>query len=129
MKKEQKIEEITALFETTSYLKEYLDYEYLLEDAIDGQDISVFENGIDDLFNDYLIVYYNNAMPFLMEEDPSLEEALEYADELGFSIRDLDSEKLANLLLEKRIREEWEEIKSDVEDVLMEDTDDEEDEE
>jgi hypothetical protein len=63
-------------------------------------------------------------MNFLSKEDPSLLEAFKYAKENGYTLDNLDSEKLANLILEKRIRDEWNDIKNDIEDILMENNDD-----
>lgn len=44
------------------------------------------------------IIYYHNAIEFLKENDASLNNSLEIAEELGYSIKDLNSEVLASLL-------------------------------
>ena len=51
------------------------------------------------------IIYYHNAIEFLKENDPSLNNSLEIAEELGYSIKDLNSELLASLL-KTRMNEE-----------------------
>ena len=44
------------------------------------------------------IIYHWNAIDFLAKEDPSLQESIELAADLGFGIKDLNSETLASLL-------------------------------
>ena len=51
------------------------------------------------------IIYYHYAIEFLKENDASLHNSLEIAEELGYSIKDLNSELLASLL-KTRINEE-----------------------
>ena len=64
-------------------------------------------NDADDLYNDSVeraiqeqtdIIYYSRAIEYLKENDPSLSESLGIASEMGYSLEDLDSEKLASLL-------------------------------
>jgi hypothetical protein len=124
MTRKQKKEQITKIFQETSYIDDWFDFKDYIDKAIDNQDISVFEDGIDELFNYYLILYNRNAMNFLSKEDPSLIEAFKYAKEKGYTLDNLDSEKLANLLLEARIRDEWADIKSQIEYILIQDCDD-----
>ncbi len=128
MTNQEKKEQIIKIFKETKYIDNWFDYEYYIEDAINDKDISVFDDGIDNLLCDYLIIYNHKAMDFLMEEDPSLKEAFDYAKELGYTLDNLDSEKLANLVLEARIKDEWHEIRDDIENILEDDTDDEDEE-
>lgn len=51
------------------------------------------------------IIYYHHAIEFLKENDASLHNSLEIAEELGYSIKDLNSELLASLL-KTRMNEE-----------------------
>lgn len=44
------------------------------------------------------IIYYYNAIEFLKENDASLMDSLEIAEELGYNLKDLSSEVLASLL-------------------------------
>lgn len=64
-------------------------------------------NDTDDLYNDSVeraineqtdVIYYSRAIEFLSENDPSLTESLAIASEMGYSLDDLNSEKLASLL-------------------------------
>lgn len=61
------------------------------------------------------ILYYHNAMDFLKEHDPSLMISLEKAEELGYSLDNLNSEILANLLLQDVLMETLEGLRSSIE--------------
>lgn len=45
------------------------------------------------------IIYYNKAIKFLTDNDPSLKDSLALAEELGYKVDDINSELLASLLL------------------------------
>lgn len=66
------------------------------------------------------IIYYSNAIKYLQENDPSLNESLSIAAELGFSIENLSSEVLASLLASKNAREEWGELETEINDFFLE---------
>lgn len=70
----------------------------------------------DCLFAD-TIVYYSNAMDWLSEHDCSLEESLEIADELGYRLKDLSSEVLANLHAERYYMDEFAGYESEINDL------------
>ena len=54
------------------------------------------------------VIYYSNAMEYLTENDISLRDSLELADEYGYSPGDLNSEILASLLKTRKCEEEFE---------------------
>lgn len=60
------------------------------------------------------VVYYSNAIKFLADNDPSLNESLELASEYCFSASDLNSEILANLLFDSLARDELYEMRDDI---------------
>lgn len=60
------------------------------------------------------IVYYSNAIEFLADNDPSLNDSLELAGEYGFGVSDLNSETLANLLFDSLAREELYGMRDDI---------------
>jgi hypothetical protein len=47
-----------------------------------------------------IVVYYHNAIKFLSEHDPSLQESMEKASDLGYETSNLNSELLATLLMQ-----------------------------
>jgi len=66
------------------------------------------------------VVYYSTAMKYLQENDPSLRESLEIANEYGFTLENLNSEVLASLLKTKNVEEEFSELETEIEDFLNE---------
>lgn len=56
------------------------------------------------------ISYYSKAMDYLSEYDPSLEESLELAYNLGFDLQGLTSETLATLLYQQKLTDELHDI-------------------
>ncbi len=69
---------------------------------------------------DIEIIYYNKAMEFLSNNDNSLRDSLEIADELGYNVSDLNSEILASLLASKLVREEFCELEGEITDFFEE---------
>jgi len=124
MTRTDKKERIIKIFKETRYINEWFDYEDYIDISIDRKSIRIFDKNIEELLFNDLIIYYNEAIEFLKKEDPSFKEALGYAMELGYNLDEIDSEKLANLVLEARIRDEWNEIKDEIERILTEDNDD-----
>lgn len=64
------------------------------------------------------IIYYSNAIAFLQKNDPSLNESLELADEMGYKAKDLNSEILASLLASNYARIEFEDMESEITDLI-----------
>ena len=63
---------------------------------------------------DIEIIYYSNAIDFLAKNDPSLQESLEIASELGYEVQNLNSEILASLLASQLARDEFYELESEI---------------
>lgn len=66
------------------------------------------------------IIYYINAIEFLKENDPSLNESLEIAGEYSFELKNLNSEILASLLASKYCREDFNDNKHLIENYYTE---------
>ena len=60
------------------------------------------------------IIYYSMAMEFLREHDPSLQESLQIADDMGYSPKNLNSEILASLLASQVNRDEFSELEDEI---------------
>jgi len=75
------------------------------------------------------IIYYSNAIEYLSKNDPSLNESLEIASEYGYEVGNLNSEILASLLASKLARDEFYELKEEINDFFLELEDEEEEEE
>ena len=63
---------------------------------------------------DIEVIYYSNAIKYLKDNDPSLRDSLEIAEDLGFYPKDLNSEILASLLKSQNIREEFAELEEEI---------------
>lgn len=102
---------------------ELSDY-YINSIAIDDIDLSDIENSVEEYLDNELenwrhdgrgdIIYYSNAMEFLMENDASLNRSLTIASEFGFEPHNLNSEILASLLNTQMMEEEYDELKNNV---------------
>ena len=60
-----------------------------------------------EVFDSIEIIYYSEAIKYLQENDQSLMDSLEIAEELGYSVSDLSSEVLASLLAGRIERENF----------------------
>lgn len=64
------------------------------------------------------IIYYSNAIKYLMENDLSLQDSIEIATNLGYSTSQINSELLASLLASEKCREEWYDLRDEIEEFL-----------
>lgn len=60
------------------------------------------------------VIYYSNAMEYLTENDNSLKESLEIADDLGFRPNNLNSEVLASLLKTRKCEEAFDQYETEI---------------
>ena len=66
------------------------------------------------------VIYYSNAIKYLQENDPSLRESLEIAAELGYEAKYLSSEILASLLKSQNVRDEFLELRDEINEFFQE---------
>jgi len=111
--------EIKNIFKNTKLMSD-VDIEYFLtneqiesaecvQNILEDQDCFTVE-----------IMYYHNAMEFLMQHDNSLKESLNIASDLCFDASSLSSELLASLLASQMIREEFSEYYTELENLIEE---------
>lgn len=78
---------------------------------VDADEVNSFDDVYEAIDNErgfeVEIIYYTNAMEYLMERDPSLRESLGIAHEFGYTPDNINSELLASLLASKECREEF----------------------
>ena len=90
---------------------------------------SIYDN--EDTFTDFCdkvndaimheeIIYYSEAIKYLMNEDASLYECLNIAVEYGYTIEHLSSEILATLLYQQKLTEQWYEIETEIKEIFNE---------
>ena len=105
-----------------NFLRE-LDTEVDVLNYIDIDNID-FENAFDSIKDmiednngfDFEVIYYSNAIDYLSENDPSLRESLSLAHEMGYTADNLSSEILASLLKTENVKNEFDELESEIND-------------
>ncbi len=112
----------TAIFEFLKGLKTEVE----ITDYVNIEDIDT-ENAYDSIYEkiqdnggfDIKIIYYSNAIQYLKENDPSLNESLAIAKEYGFELESLNSEVLASLLASRNAQEEFYELQSEIDEFFQ----------
>ena len=95
------------------------------ENAFDSiRDMVEDHNGLD-----FDVIYYSNAIDYLSENDPSLNESLGLAHEMGYTAENLDSEILASLLKTEIVRNDFYELEDEINNFFEELEEEEEEEE
>ena len=115
-KEESVIDKIQDLIDDTEWLSD-------VSFDMDESDVSSTDdvvNYLEDRINEIEVIYYDRAMKVLSEHDASLRDSLGYADKMGYSCGDLNSETLATILCQEKAREELYDIRDDIEDVVDE---------
>jgi len=90
--------------------------EYLDED-ITSLDLSLVYDSAIEMIEQEQVIYYGSAMEFLSENDSSLKDSLEIAQDCGLSPKQLNSEILATLLKQSYMTDELNEYWPTVEEV------------
>jgi len=89
-----------------------------LEGILDHDDLYEFLSDTD--FFQVEIIYYSKAIKFLSENDASLSESMSLADEMGFTLNNINSETLASLLASEQRREEFSDLQNEIDEILTE---------
>jgi len=85
----------------------------------------------EDTFNDFCdkvndaimheeVIYYSEAIKYLMREDASLGQSLDIASEYGYTTEQLNSELLATLLYQQKLTEQWYEMETEIKEIFKE---------
>ena len=108
---------LDAKIEINDNLINYVDIEEIdFSDAFNSICEMIDENNGFDID----IIYYANAIKYLQENDPSLKESFEIAEEYGYGLKNLTSEVLASLLASRNAREDFSELSEEIEDFFAE---------
>lgn len=113
----EKIESFLRSLKTEVEIMDYINIE-----DIDHTDAF---NSICDMISDnngfdIEIIYYSNAINYLKENDPSLRESMEIAQEYGYEPKNINSELLASLLASQNARDEFYTLQDDINDFFAE---------
>ena len=89
---------------------------YIDIDKIDNDDAftSIYEMIDENYGFNCEVIYYSNAIRYLQENDPGLQESLEIAAEYGYEVKNLNSEILASLLKSQNVRDEFLELRDEI---------------
>ena len=111
------IKQKEEFFNKISESLEFHIMDYLHDDEL--EDINSYDELNDILRENYAfdvdIIYYHNAMKYLMEHDISLYQSMELASELGWQPKDINSELLASLLASDISQEDFYKLQSKIE--------------
>lgn len=66
------------------------------------------------------IIYSSNAIEYLANNDPSLQESCNLAFNMGYDVSNINSELLATLLASQNAREEFQELKNEIDEFFEE---------
>lgn len=93
---------------------ENLDLQYFIENS----EATCFDE-LKDYINDQNgfnvdMIYYGSCMEYLSENDPSLQESLQLANDIGFTPDRLTSEILASLLASEKLKEDFDKCEDEI---------------
>lgn len=97
---------LTAILEKLNLDTAYFDLSDYIDDVENVSD-SRLRDAIYDATSEINVIYYSKAIAYLQQNDPSLQQSLSLASELGFSLENLNSELLATLHLQDELRNEY----------------------
>ncbi len=83
-----------------------IDMEYEIVNGDLPDTIDEFMELVEERVGEIEVIYYHNAIEYLLENDPSLQESLAVAHDMGCTLENLNSETLATLLKQQNTREE-----------------------
>ena len=101
-------------YDFNDYIANYINY-----NAIKLDDITELEEYLQELdengdITDAEVIYYETAMKYLKENDPSLTESIEIASDMGCELKNINSELLASLLKTENNKDDYQEFISEV---------------
>lgn len=111
------------IYEFLKSLSTEIDVLYHVDiDEIDLEDPyeSIYNMIDDDGGFDVDIIYYQNAIEYLMKNDNSLYDSLAVAYEYGYTCNNLNSEILASLLASRKSRENFYNLQNEIDDFFEE---------
>ena len=80
----------------------------------DSDNLDQFEDLANTLNHQNEVIYYSVAIDYLKTNDPSLNNSLELAHDMGCNLENLNSETLATLLMQQKIAEMLSDLHSEL---------------
>ena len=87
-------------------------------DLLDYDKDSLYDYVWENNLLDVDIIYYHKAMKYLMENDTSLCESMELAQDLGYEPKNINSELLASLLATQNNQDKFNNIQEEIEELF-----------
>ena len=110
------IEEEEAGYDFNDFIFNYIDEEELVGVTDISELIEYLRELNDDLqITEKEVIYHANAIEYLAENDPSLQESLSIARDFGYTIDNIHSELLATLLLSEENLKDYDNFLNDIE--------------
>lgn len=100
-------EKLKAMIEGTRWINDRFSVDDFDLDHDNADDL---RDAMQEAINEQEVIYYGRAMELLADEDTSLRESLELAQDMGYQPKDLSSEILATLILQDRLAGELGEL-------------------
>lgn len=120
--KKEKLERICEILDTELSLYDYAK-NYLMESDVESFD-DICEILLDERALEVEIIYYRDAMDYLMEHDLTLTDSLELAEEMGYKPSDLNCCTLATLLATKNNECSLYGLSDEIEEIIEEEEED-----
>lgn len=98
-------EEFEEIIGNTNLLKDYIDTPYITASET-FETVDELTEYLQERISECEVIYYHVAIKFLADNDASLGESIEAACELGYELKNINSELLATLLLQQKLSEE-----------------------
>lgn len=113
---ESQKQEIKEIFESYKTLNSYISFYDIFNH--DPESMNQVIEEIETLIFQTEVVYYSTAIDILKNNDVSLRESLQIAEEYGYSPKNLNSEILATLLIQKYLQEDATKLIEEIENLL-----------
>ncbi|MFA6071395.1 MAG: hypothetical protein WC810_22695 [Janthinobacterium sp.] len=73
---------------------------------------------LEERINEDEVIYYNNAIRYLSENDASLTKSIGIACDMGYELKNINSELLATLLQQQNMREELANLQDEIKEII-----------
>lgn len=104
-------DKLKELFKSTSFEN------YQFEDFASADELI---EALQEQITENEIIYYSKAIKYLSENDASLEESISQAADMGYSIREINSELLATLLYRENLNSELSDLCNEIKEIYEE---------
>lgn len=98
-----------------------IDLDLYTENMSEDVTMDELDDKVHQLISEQEVIYYRRAIDYLKQEDQSLAESIELANDMGYDLQSINSELLATLVLQQRLQEAYNELRDELEAIIDED--------